>query len=111
MEAHAGVELREKKNKTNEKKLTLNPLACRNASYQSYGQKHRDFPQFLLIEVLILACHGKKKEGEKKNQPLHWLLFLSFEYPSHNDYFSLLFRFLRHVLFAFVFDIVLRVNS
>lgn len=68
MEAHAGVELREKKNKTNERKPTLNPLACRNASYQSYGQKHRDFPQFLLIEVLIFGLPWKKKkEGEKKN--------------------------------------------
>lgn len=66
MEAHAGVELREKKNKTNERKPTLNPLACRNASYQSYGQKHRDFPQFLLIEVLIFGLPWKKKKGEKR---------------------------------------------
>lgn len=75
MEAHHGEKLRENKNKTKEKiKITLNPVTCRNAFYQSYGQKHRDFPQFLLIEFWLWLA------WEKRNGTLTPVLVTSFKF-------------------------------
>lgn len=82
-------------------KITPNPVACRDPFCQSYGQKHREFSQFLLIKVLTLACRGMKKMVFSAS---YLSLLLSFEFSPQNDPFFLLFMFL-WVAFCF-FDIV-----
>lgn len=96
-----GEKFREEKGKMEKMKITPNPLACRDPFCQSYGQKHREFSQFLLIKVLTLACCGMKKMVFSAS---YLSLLLSFEFSPQNDPFFLLFRFL-WVSFCF-FDIV-----